>query len=433
MSLDLIIMIKKFLNWFKNNKLQALVIIFLIILFFIMSLKYSDELFMSVDESSIRQIQNQAYTEKLKTKSDEPYKVIIFYQPTCQSCKKQHSYIDRVLSKKFLDVQFESHDITLPKEISLMKRYFRKYGIDINKLETPTTFIGNDYMIGYENDEESGKQLEMLIKKNFFIKELTKSEQQTLTQSQKNTVDHVDTWFGRINIVEKSLPVLAVTLGLIDGFNPCAMWVLAYLISLIIGLNDKRKIWLIVGSFVFASGVLYYLFMTALLSIFLYIGYLRILGLLAGCVALYIGIMNLKVYFLDKGKLVCKVGGEESKKKTMSRIEKLVNAEISVMTILGIIALAFVVNSMEFVCSAALPAVFTSILAQADLSIISYYLYILLYVVFFMLDDLVIFGLAAFAVDCYSGDRYMIHCKLIGGIILVALGIIMVFFPEYLR
>ncbi len=430
-------MLKTFINRIENNKFNVLVIVALLILFIFMSVKNSDELFISVGQESGTPIKEQSQDKNFNQNLipeilKQQRTVVVFSQPACKGCIKEKNYVDNVLNKKYPDIKFKHHDITLSTEMSLLKSYLRQYGLNSQQLTTPTIFIGNDYMIGYDKDETSGKKLEMLIDKNFFNKQLTKAEQQTLKQKEKNP-DYVDTWFGKINVFESSLPVLAVTLGLIDGFNPCAMWILVYLISLIIGLNDKRKIWLIVGSFVFASGVLYYLLMTALLSVFLYIGYLRILQLLVGCVALYIGITDLKVYFFDKGQITCKVNGLESKKKTMGRVEKLVNAEISLMTILGVIALAFVVNSMEFVCSAALPAIFTSVLTQANLSLLEYHFYIMLYVLFFMLDDLIIFGLAAFAVDRYAGAPYMIHCKLLGGIILSVLGVIVVFFPQFLR
>ena len=89
-------------------------------------------------------------------------------------------------------------------------------------------------------------------------------------------------FLGRTDLTAISIPVLAIVLGLIDGFNPCAMWVLVYLISLILSVNDRKKIWLIVGSFVFASGVLYFLFMTAWLNAFLLIGYFRPLTIIIG-------------------------------------------------------------------------------------------------------------------------------------------------------
>jgi cadmium resistance protein CadD (predicted permease) len=91
----------------------------------------------------------------------------------------------------------------------------------------------------------------------------------------------------------------------------------------------------------------------------------------------------------------------------------------------GIIALAFTVNSVEFVCSAAIPAVFTQVLSLASLTTFQHYGYILLYVFFFMLDDLVIFGTAAFALTSGLGDRYARYSRPVGATILIILGLLL--------
>ena len=173
--------------------------------------------------------------------------------------------------------------------------------------------------------------------------------------------------------------------------------------------------------------------MTALLRVFLFIGYLRILQLVIGCIAFYIGVMDLSTYIKNKGQIACKIDDAKSKQKTMTKVQKLVAAEISFVTIFGVIGLAFAVNSIEFVCSSALPAIFTSVLAQANLSMLQYHLYILLYVVFFMLDDLMIFSVSAFTINRYVGDSYLGPAKLIGGVILFVLGVLIIFFPQYIR
>jgi hypothetical protein len=230
-----------------------------------------------------------------------------------------------------------------------------------------------------------------------------------------------------------SLPALAVILGLVDGFNPCAMWVLVYLISLIMSLNDGKKIWLLVGSFVAASGVLYFLFMTAWLNVFLLLGYLRPLTVLIGLFALWTGIGNIREFIVTRGVVACKVTDGATKKKTMTRIEQLVASPLTIATIFGIIVLAFAVNSIEFLCSAGIPAIFTHVLALSAADAIHYYAYILLYVFFFMLDDLLIFGSAVFAVSSSLGEKYAGFCKVIGGSIMLALGVLLTFFPDLLR
>jgi len=211
----------------------------------------------------------------------------------------------------------------------------------------------------------------------------------------------------------------------VDGFNPCAMWVLVYLISIVATLRDRKRIWLIVGSFVLASGVLYFLFMTAWLNAFLFIGYIKPVTVVIGLVALGGGILQIREVVKTKGAIVCEVTGEESRKKTMTKVQKIVSSPITLGTIVGIIALAFAVNSVEFVCSAAVPAVFTQVLSLASLTTIQHYSYILLYVLFFMLDDLVIFSTAAFALTSGLGDRYAKYSRPVGATILIILGLLL--------
>ncbi len=414
-------------EWIKNNRFQLILVLLLLTLFVFMAVKSSENLFVS--ERAPVSIQDEKQTRQLqKSKTVE-----MFHHPNCHSCQEQIRFIQNELRKKYPDVRFNYHDITISEENELMRKYYEQYGINPENRFTPSTFIAQNYLIGYEGDDKSGKQLEIMIKSNILEQQLSAEEQSILAGLAKGRSAYVETWFGRVNVFEKSLPFLAVVLGLADGFNPCALWVLVYLISLIAGLRDKSKIWLIVGSFVLASGVLYFLLMTALLNVFLYIGYLRILELIFGCTALYIGITDLKIYLVDKGHAACKVGGVESKSRLRSKIKSLVEAKLTILTILGVIGLAFVVNSMEFVCSAALPAIYTGVLSQAGLSPFTYYFYILLYVFFFLLNQIVIFSTAAFTIERFAPERYMVHIQLIGGVILIALGVIMVFFPGYLR
>jgi hypothetical protein len=239
---------------------------------------------------------------------------------------------------------------------------------------------------------------------------------------------------GEVDARTYSLPVLAVVLGLVDGFNPCAMWVLAYLISLIVSLGDRRKIWVLVGTFVGASGILYFLFMTAWLNAFLLLGYIHALTLIVGFFALWVGINNLYETIKNWGKdPTCEVGDLEGRQKTVNRIKRIVAAPISIGGFLAMVGLAFLVNSIEFLCSAAIPAVYTHILSISSLNTLQYYLYMLIYVFFFMLDDLVIFATAAFAVTSTIGERYVKFSKPIGGIVMLALGILLIFFPTLLR
>jgi hypothetical protein len=355
--------------------------------------------------------------------------VHFFYNPTCPHCRDQKQF-HLYLQQKYPELSIIGHDTSRPEEIARMVSMARERGLQSERLVVPITFVGPYVLIGFERPENSGVTLEKAIAAHLHkTPELfTESDQQWLA---RETVDLG--WFGVIRTADYSLPVLTVLFGLIDGFNPCAMWVLVYMLSLLAGLNERKKIWILAGSFLAASAILYFLLMTAWLNVFLYLGYLRSLTIVIGCFAIGAGGLSVREYWRDKGEVSCKVVDPTSRKKTMNRIERVMAAPVSLATLSAIIILAFVINSIEFACSAALPAIYTHILSLHHLATLRYYGYILLYVFFFMLDDLIIFTLAILALESRVGQRYAGYCKGVGGILLLVLGVIMVFWPELLR
>ena len=356
---------------------------------------------------------------------DEGFEIHFFYVSGCSNCEEQKLFNSK-LANTYPSVSFVYHDISTPEGATVLSDMLANAASAVEYPETPITIFGGQVFEGWESAETTGEEIESVL-------------QQCLAgncpdiESPKPEDEPILPIIGKIRLADYSLAGLAVVLGLVDGFNPCAMWVLAYLISLILTLKDKRKIWLLVGSFVFASGVLYFLFMTAWLNVFLLIGYYRSVTIVIGLAALGAGIVNVREFIKTKGAIVCEVLDVESKRKTMSRMERVVLSPLTLTTIAGIIALAFVVNSIEFVCSSAIPAIFTHVLSLSNLSTFRYYAYILLYDCFFMLDDLIIFGLAAFAVTSSVGDRYAKFCKPFGGAILLVLGALLLFAPNLLR
>jgi len=362
--------------------------------------------------------------EATKPTADEGFGVHFFYLPGCPHCDAQKPFNEK-LANTYPSIQFIYYDATKPKEHALLSEMLEDLGVK-NEPAFPITIFGKQVFGGWESEETTGKEIEMAMQKC-----LAGNCPQGVSIEPSDEI--VLPIIGEIRPSSYSLTSLAVILGLVDGFNPCAMWVLVYLISLIATLKDKKRIWLLVGSFVLASGVLYFLFMTAWLNAFLLIGYVRPVTIAIGLVALGGGILQTKEFLKTKGAIVCEVTDEESRKKTMTKIQKIVSSPITWGTIAGIVALAFVVNSIEFACSAAIPAIFTHVLSLSNLSTFQYYGYILLYVFVFMLDNLIIFGTAAFAMTSSLGDRYVKYSRPVGGTILIILGALLLFAPNLLR
>jgi hypothetical protein len=357
--------------------------------------------------------------------STDKSEVHFFYHPNCNHCRAQESFNEELM-QRYPTVSWVCHDTSIQKESELLQTLAAEKGIPQAELGVPATFIGDRYFIGFASAETTGREVEGALQAFAALRASSAVPTDTGRMLRLPII-------GEIDPLGFSLPLLAVVLGLVDGFNPCAMWVLVYLISLMTTLNDRRRVWILAGSFLAASGILYFLFLTAWLNAFLFIGYMRPVTLLVGVFALGAGILSVKEFMETEGPLVCEVGDTESKRRTMVRVERLVSSPLTWATTGGIIVLAFAVNSIEFVCSSAIPAIFTQVLALSSLSGWQYYGCILIYDFFFMLDDLVIFGLAAVAVNSAFGERYSRLCRLIGGIILSALGVVLVFFPRLLR
>jgi hypothetical protein len=356
------------------------------------------------------------FTSQGTSSPAEGFEVHFFYLPGCSHCEEQEAFNEK-LESEYPAINITRHDATTPAGRTLLSQMLEERGIEYEPA-FPVTIFGNQVFGGWESEETTGTAIEEALQQC-----LAGDCPPPTGEEPRDTI--VLPLIGEIDPSAYSLPALAVILGLVDGFNPCAMWVLIYLISIVATLRDRRRIWLIVGSFVLASGVLYFLFMTAWLNAFLFIGYVKPITVVIGLVALGGGILQIREVVKTKGAIVCEVTSEDSRKKTMTKVQRIVSSPITLGTIIGIIALAFAVNSVEFVCSAAIPAVFTQVLSLASLTTIQHYSYILLYVFFFMLDDLVIFGTAAFALTSNLGDRYARYSRPVGATILIILGVLL--------
>jgi hypothetical protein len=359
------------------------------------------------------------------------FTVHYFYSPTCPHCAAQKPF-NQGLRSGFPSIQIVEHDISIPAESRSLLIMAQERGIGPSQLGTPVTIVGAAAFIGFQSEETTGVLIRSEIVRCLGPSGCSNATK-PIIETPKGLSKGVDLpLLGRTDLSTLSLPVLAAVLGLADGFNPCAMWVLVYLISLIMTLKDRtRFLWLIVGTFVFASGVLYFLFMTAWLNAFLFIGYVRIVSISIGLVALGAGLLSVKD-FMENKVPVCEATDPEGKKRIAKTAKELFSSPLTAATLIGIVVLAFTVNSVEFLCSAAIPAAFTQVLALSNLPVFEHYLYISIYVLFFMLDDLLVFGAAAFTISNVSGEKYAHYCKAIAGVILLILGILLLFAPQML-
>ncbi len=245
--------------------------------------------------------------------------------------------------------------------------------------------------------------------------------------------DTVELWgLGSISVSRLGLPVFTVLVGLVDGFNPCAMWVLIFLLSVLAGQNDRLRMGLISAVFVLVSGLAYFAFMAAWLTVFQLIGLVRWAQVLLGLLAVTIGAIHIKDFFAFKVGVTLSIP-EGAKPGLYDRIRKVVAAPSLGAALAGAIVLAVLVNIIELLCTAGLPALYTQILLYRQYPPWKNYAYLGLYNLAYMADDSL---MVAIAVSTLSRKRLQEKegrwLKLISGVVIALLGYLLLFKPEWL-
>jgi len=237
-----------------------------------------------------------------------------------------------------------------------------------------------------------------------------------------------------VDLQTLSLTSLAIVLGTVDGFNPCAMWVLVTFLLVLMQVGNRRRMFQIAGLFILAEAAMYALILNVWYSAWDFVGLDQIVTPIIGVLAIGGGVYFLYKYHRDrKAALVCDVTDLETQGKIQSRIQEIAKAPLTIAAIGAVIAIAFSVNIIEFACSVGIPQAFTKILELNHLSFWGTQGYTLMYIFFYMIDDFVVFGLALWGIDkLHSAQKYSHASLLIGGILMIILGGLLSFAPNLL-
>lgn len=379
----------------------------------------------------------------LYVKAQDKVEMYFIYSTTCPHCTKEKAFLDRIepnypnLIINKLEVGQE------PNIFSLLSGFEDRFDITITGV--PFTVVGEQYFTGYYTDATTGAEIERAIKD--LVKTVIPAKpivedpvDEPISDPQDNPVIVEDPqnniiqvpFIGELNTKNSSLFVITAIFGFLDGFNPCAMWALLFLISLLLGMKNRKRMWFLGSTFIIVSALVYFFFMVAWLKLILFLGFITLVRVIISLVALAGGGWNLKSYFQNKDG-GCEVTGVEKRKRIFDKLKNITQQKSLLFSFLGIIILAFSVNLVELICSAGLPAVYTQILALNNLPSWQYYAYISCYILVFMLDDLLVFIVAMWTLKMTGvTTKYAKYSKLIGGILMIIIGLILLLKPELL-
>ncbi|MCA9385689.1 glutaredoxin [Candidatus Dojkabacteria bacterium] len=371
----------------------------------------------------------------------------VFKRDDCTHCQDQKEFLDQ-LAQERTDFTVVEYDIYTQEGEEIWEQVV---ALENTSKVTPITIVGYDVIVGFSDPETTGEEIMRLLDRNSQVEPVsleefiqaggtngnvkivasTCSDSGEPCQLPEEPLNVKLPFFGVVNVKQYSLPVLSVVLGFVDGFNPCAMWVLVTFLVVLMQIGDRRKMWLFAGLFILAETIMYHLILQVWFTTWDFVGLNNIVTPIVGIISLGAGIFFLYEWKTSDG--TCKVTNVKQKQKIKTKINSLVSQKFTIFTAIGIIGLALSVNVIEFACSIGIPQAFTKVLELNNLTFWQTEFYMLLYILFYMVDDFIVFGLALYSFEKLGlTTKYSKISNLVGGILMIILGFLLLFFPEIL-
>lgn len=383
-------------------------------------------------------------------------KIEYFGRKDCKNCANLEKFL-KELSTKRDDFEYVEHKIDENEE---NKAFFDETTSKLKLVKgTPIIYIDGHIIQGFNTADTTGKEIESLINsakakdKILTLKEYVESgqngnvssngavctgdtvcEMPGLTKGVKNQVlVNIPIINKTIDLTNYSLFTMSIILGTIDGFNPCAMWVLVLFLTALIAVGNKVKMFRVAGLFILAEAVMYFLILNAWIYTWDFVGLDKWVTPIVGIVGIAGGIFFIKNYLKKGDTLECEVTDLEQRAKISRKVKDIANKPFTLLTALGIIGLALSVNVIEFACSIGIPQTYTKILQINEVPFWIRQFYTFIYIIGYMVDDIIVFGFALMSINKLQlTTKYSKWVNLFGGILMIILGLIMLIKPSLL-
>jgi len=342
-----------------------------------------------------------------------------FYGAECPHCHEEKKWFP-TLKKLYPSLEIREYEVW---HNTKNKKIWERRMAELNKKPSgvPTNIFEDEVLVGFDKK----KILEILKQKLGPPKDIS---------DVRDPEKQADYWRKYLSF---SWPVMSFVLGVVDGFNPCAMWSLLILLSFLLTIDSKKRRWLIGGVFIGSSGILYfgalltYLFGFTEISSFVAGAIMTWIFRAVGILAIGTGALSLKSSLT--AQIDCSVRDGSSKKRFHDKMSEVLAREKFWFVLTGVIGLAFSVNAIELLCSFAIPTAFTATLVSLKISLWSELSAVSIYTFAYILDDLIVFLIAMWTLSLtVFSPKIVRFSHLAGGIFLVILGLVLLINPSIL-
>jgi thiol-disulfide isomerase/thioredoxin len=352
---------------------------------------------------------------------DAEVELIVFWGIGCPYCAQELEFLDD-LGEDYPELEITSYEVRYePANLDLFNSTMSERGLEARSI--PTTLLGDRVWEGF--DAGTGDQIRAAV-----AAALTGPAPAPIPEPEPSAVIDLP-FIGAVDVGSGSLVLSTFLIALVDGVNPCSLWALSILLALVLRTGSRRRVLAIGGAFLAVTTLLYGLYIAGIYGFLTIAANETWIRLAMAGVALGFGVINLKDYFWFRRGPTLTIP-DERKPWLYRRMRSVAASDRALPAALaGTAVLAVGVSVLETPCTAGYPLLWTNLLAEQGIGLAGSIPLFALYMLVFLLDELVVFGVALFAMRAMKlEERTGRLLKLIGGVVMIVLAGTLVFTPE---
>jgi hypothetical protein len=346
-----------------------------------------------------------------------------FWSLSCPHCVEAKPHVE-ALARRLPWLQL--HSLELTREPGNRRRFFDFVERMHQEAAVPAFVFCSEMRTGWRSAETTGAELEAALTA---CRDRALAGAPMLPAAAEAEPIQVP-GLGEVDAAKLSLPVLTLLLAGLDAFNPCAFFVLLFLLSMMAHQRSRARMLAVGGIFVLFSGLMYFAFMAAWLNLFQLLGQFEWVTLAAGAVAMVVGGLNVKDYFAWRQGPSLSIS-DAGRQNIFRRTRAVLGADRLMPMLAATVVLAVAANFYELLCTAGFPMVFTRMLTLAEPSNAARYGYLALYNVIYVVPLAIIVAVFARTLGARKLDeRRGRLLKLLSGVMMLGLGTLLLVAPE---
>ncbi len=355
-----------------------------------------------------------------------------FHGEECPHCNAEKPWLENMSKEIGEELHIHAYETWHNTENAEIANVFRE-AYDVTSSGVPLTIIGERYWVGFS--DEVAADMEKYIRESHETgtadpAEIVKDSKNFDITNGNNQTSIKVPLIGEVNLKDSSLLVSTIVIGLVDGVNPCSLWVLTMLLAMIIHTKSRKKALVVGFVYLTITAGIYALFIVGIFSLFNYVAYLKWIRTIVSIITLILGIINVKDFFYFK-KGVSLTISDDKKPGIYKKMRNIIANKNNFWGMIGATAvLAVGVSMVEFSCTAAFPVIWGNLLASANVSKVEFAALLFVYMILYQLDEIVIYIVAVFTMKSNKmEEKHGRVLKLFSGLLMIILSVVMLVKP----